>query len=73
MIPYFAFTNVYHALYTSISVTFIILILFGYLKASLFGATALQSFNLAVSTMVIGAAAAGASYGIVYGIDHSSI
>ena len=38
MIPYFAFTNTYHALYTSIGVTFVILVLFGYLKASLFGA-----------------------------------
>ena len=60
MIPYFAFTNVYLALYTSMGVTVVILILFGYLKANLFGATALQSFKSAVFTLV-------------YGINHSSI
>jgi vacuolar iron transporter family protein len=73
MVPYFAMRDVQKALFISISLAILVLISFGFLKARLFGATTAQSIKSAVSTLLIGAAAAAASYGIVRGIDSSSI
>jgi vacuolar iron transporter family protein len=73
MIPYFAMHDVQKALYISIGLAILVLISFGFLKARLFGATVAQSIRSAASTLLIGAAAAAASYGIVRGIDASSI
>jgi vacuolar iron transporter family protein len=73
MIPYFAMHDVHTALFISIGLAIFVLITFGFLKARLFGATTVQSLQSAVSTLFIGAVAAGASYGIVRGIDSSSL
>jgi vacuolar iron transporter family protein len=72
MVPYFAVQDVYTALYISIGLAVFVLIVFGFLKAWLFGATMGQSLKSSVSTLIIGAVAAAASYGIVKGIDTSS-
>jgi vacuolar iron transporter family protein len=70
MIPYFAFkNNVNHALFTSIGITAAILIIFGYVKAIATGCQHKDAAWSAVQTLVIGAAAAGVSYGIVKGVD----
>lgn len=73
MIPYFALDDVHRALFISIGLAIFVLISFGFLKARLFGATNAQSLRSAASTLFIGAVAAGASYGIVQGIDSSSL
>jgi vacuolar iron transporter family protein len=73
MIPYFAVSDVRTALFISIGLAVFVLIAFGFLKARLFGATNIQSMKSAGSTLLIGAVAAGASYGIVRGIDSSSL
>jgi vacuolar iron transporter family protein len=72
MIPYFAMSDVFKALYVSIGVAAVVLISFGFLKSWLFGGTTGQSLKSAASTLVIGAVAAAASYGIVKGIDSST-
>lgn len=69
MIPYFAMHDVRTALFISMGLAIFVLITFGFLKAWLFGATTRQSLQSAASTLLIGAIAAGASYGIVRGID----
>ena len=73
MIPYFAMRDVHTALFISIGLAVLVLIVFGFLKARLIGATMVQSLRSAVSTLFIGAVAAGASYGIVRGVDSSSL
>lgn len=72
MIPYFAMSDVFNALYVSMGVAAVVSILFGFLKSVLFGSTTGQSLKSAASTLVIGAVAAAASYGIVKGIDSST-
>ena len=69
MIPYFATQEISKALFASISATAFILVIFGYSKAKFFGCTPKQSVQSAVTTLCIGAAAAGASYGIVRAVD----
>ncbi|KAK6440138.1 Protein ccc1 [Oleoguttula sp. CCFEE 5521] len=69
MIPYFCFKQVLHALYTSIGITAFILVVFGYVKAIVTGTTKRDAMWSAGQTLVIGAAAAGVSYGIVKGIN----
>jgi vacuolar iron transporter family protein len=69
MIPYFAFKDVSRALYVSIGITVIVLLLFGYAKAAIAGTSRRACFESAIQTLAIGVMAAGTSYGIVYGIN----
>ncbi|KAH8695715.1 Ccc1 family [Phaeosphaeriaceae sp. PMI808] len=69
MIPYFAFRNVNHALFTSIGITFVLLVAFGYIKALLTGLKRMEIVSSIVQTVAVGAIAAGTSYGIVRGIS----
>lgn len=69
MLPYFAMRDVHRALFASIGIAAFILLLFGFLKSKLFGGTYCQSLHSAVFTLAVGAVAAGASYGIVQGIN----
>jgi VIT1/CCC1 family predicted Fe2+/Mn2+ transporter len=69
MIPYFAFQNVNHALFTSIGITFVLLVAFGYIKALLTGLKRMEIVSSIFQTVAVGAIAAGTSYGIVRGIS----
>lgn len=69
MIPYFAMKNVTHALFISIGITVVILLGFGYIKNKVTVGTKRAGFYGALQTLVVGALAAGASYGIVRAID----
>ncbi|KAK5109401.1 hypothetical protein LTR62_007067 [Meristemomyces frigidus] len=71
MIPYFAFHNVNHALFTSIGITVLILLVFGYVKAILTGCRRWDSVVSALQTLVVGVVAAGVSYGIVRAVNGS--
>ena len=70
MIPYFAFRNVYHALYTSIGITIIILVVFGYSKAAITGCSKTDSLVSAIHTLGVGGIAAGVSFGIVSAVNN---
>jgi VIT1/CCC1 family predicted Fe2+/Mn2+ transporter len=69
MIPYFAVNNVDRALFISIGVTCVVLLIFGYCKAIATGTTKRTAMYGAVETLAIGAVAAGVSYGIVRGVN----
>lgn len=69
MIPYFAFKSTNDALFTSIGITVVILIVFGYGKSAVVGNTKKDSFLSACYTLLVGVTAAGTSYGIVRGLD----
>lgn len=69
MIPYFAYHNVLHALFTSIGITFVLLIAFGYVRAVLTGLKGIDIVLSIVQTVAVGVLAAGTSYGIVHGIN----
>jgi len=69
MIPYFAFRIVDHALFTSIGITVVILVGFGYVKALVTGTSHRDAGWSAVQTLVVGAVAAGMSYGIVRAVN----
>ncbi|KAF1936115.1 DUF125-domain-containing protein [Clathrospora elynae] len=69
MIPYFALRNVNHALFTSIGITFVLLVVFGYIKALLTGSKNAAVMGSILQTVAVGAIAAGTSYGIVRGIS----
>ncbi|KAK0100607.1 hypothetical protein ONS95_007062 [Cadophora gregata] len=69
MIPYFIMSNVTHALFVSIAVTIVVLILFGFAKNYIMMRTTRAGFYGAAQTLVIGVLAAGTSYGIVRAID----
>lgn len=71
MIPYFAIKRVNYALFASIGITFVILLVFGYIKNYITVKTKRSGFKGAMQTLLVGTLAAGTSYGIVYGIDHS--
>ncbi|KAK4893428.1 Protein ccc1 [Elasticomyces elasticus] len=64
MIPYFAYKNVNHALFTSIGITVVILIAFGYIKAMIMGTTRKDAVFSAGKRLFIGVLAVGVSYGI---------
>lgn len=70
MIPYFAISTVNKALFVSIGITAVMLLVFGYVKAIATGETS-RRMGLwgALETLLIGATAAGVSYGIVKGVD----
>jgi VIT1/CCC1 family predicted Fe2+/Mn2+ transporter len=69
MIPYFAFKRTVDALFTSIGVTVVILIIFGYGKSAIVGNSRKDSIISACYTLLVGVVAAGTSYGIVRGLD----
>jgi vacuolar iron transporter family protein len=69
MIPYFCLDNVRHALYVSIAVTVVVLILFGYGKSAIAGTSKRACVESAVQTLFVGTLAAGTSYGIVYAVN----
>jgi predicted membrane protein (TIGR00267 family) len=71
MIPYFAFHDVLYALYTSIGVSVVILLIFGYIKAIVTGTKKREACLSAVQTLIVGAIAAGTAYGIVRGVNQS--
>ena len=69
MIPYFAYHDVLHALYTSIGISVVILLVFGYIKAIVTGTRKGEACMSALQTLVVGAIAAGTAYGIVRGVN----
>lgn len=69
MIPYFAVNSVDRALFISIGVTCVVLLLFGYCKAVVTGTTRRTAVYGAFETLGIGALAAAVSYGIVRGVN----
>ena len=74
MIPYFSMIDVTHALFVSIGITAVILIIFGGVKEWFTaGGGYMVAARGALETLVIGAAAAGASYGIVRAIDSGNV
>jgi len=64
MIPYFAVNNVDRALFNSISVTCVVLLIFGYCKAITTGTTNNSALYGAMEALAIegGGVAAGVSY-----------
>ena len=69
MIPYFIYKDVNSALFTSAGITVAILLIFGYVKALITGTGHKAAAASAVQTLFVGALAAGASYGIVRGVN----
>lgn len=69
MIPYFCTKKVNDALFASIGITALILILFGYLKTRMNTTSKWVATVGAIQTLAVGAIAAGASYGIVRGVN----
>ncbi|KAE9376203.1 DUF125-domain-containing protein [Stipitochalara longipes BDJ] len=69
MIPYFIMHDVTHALFVSIGITALVLLVFGYIKNWVTVGTKKSAFYGAFQTLIVGAVAAGASYGIVRGLD----
>jgi VIT1/CCC1 family predicted Fe2+/Mn2+ transporter len=58
MIPYFAMQNVTHALFVSIGITAVVLLVFGYIKNWVTVGTKRSALWGAVQTLIVGAAAA---------------
>ncbi len=69
MIPYFAMQNVTHALFISIGITVVILLVFGFIKNWVTIKTKRAGLYGALQTLFVGALAAATSYGIVRAID----
>jgi VIT1/CCC1 family predicted Fe2+/Mn2+ transporter len=71
MTPYFAVKDVTTALFISIGITVVILLAFGYTKSIIKGTGQKSAVFSAFQTLLVGALAAGASYGIVRGVNAS--
>lgn len=69
MIPYFAYKDVNHALFTSIGITVLILLVFGYVKATVTGCNRRDAVSSSFQTLLVGILAAATSYGIVRGFN----
>jgi len=69
MLPYFATSRVTTALFASIGITVVILLVFGYVKTRLSVTSKRSAAIGALQTLLVGVAAAGASYGIVRAVD----
>ncbi|QDS74757.1 hypothetical protein FKW77_001338 [Venturia effusa] len=69
MIPYFIYSEITDALYTSIAITFFVLLGFGYAKAIAIGQKKKEACFSAVQMLFVGTLAAGASYAIVWGVN----
>lgn len=66
LLPYFFLKSVVRALYVSIGITALILLLFGYGRARIVGTTKRAAVLGGLQTLLIGGIAAGTAYGIVY-------
>ena len=72
MIPYFIFAhNINRALYASIGITAIVLLMFGFTKAKLSGTGLKDALIGAVQTLLLGGIAAGVAYGVVRAVNSS--
>ncbi|KAB2570244.1 hypothetical protein BFW01_g5622 [Lasiodiplodia theobromae] len=69
MLPYFFLNNIHHALFTSIAITVVVLLIFGYVKASATSCPRKTCWYSAFQTLLVGALAAATSYAIVRGVD----
>lgn len=69
MIPYFVLHSARHALYVSVGVTVVILLVFGYVKNYITIRNKRAGVLGALQTLIIGALAAGTSYAIVRLLD----
>ncbi|WJG37191.1 VIT family-domain-containing protein [Fusarium oxysporum Fo47] len=65
MVPYFTTKHINTALFASIGVTCVILCIFGYGKTIITGLSRRSALYGSLETLLVGAIAAGASYGIV--------
>jgi vacuolar iron transporter family protein len=74
-IPYFIIHSAVKALFVSIGITALVLLLFGALKGYLTGSCSGPASIIvsALQTLVVGALAAGASYGIVRALDKNGM
>jgi VIT1/CCC1 family predicted Fe2+/Mn2+ transporter len=71
--PYFATKNTTHALFVSIAISIFVCLVFGFLKYYAILKAKRAGLYGALQTLLMGALAAGTSYGIVYGVDRSNI
>ena len=71
MIPYFCLHQVSKALFISIGITAVVLLVFGYVKAIVTGTGRRDAVMSALQTLLVGAVAAGVSYGIVRGVNRA--
>jgi vacuolar iron transporter family protein len=70
LIPYFIFRDyVLFGLYTSIGVTGIVLLAFGFIKSKLAGTDWKDAIIGAVQTLILGSAAAGVAYAVVQAVN----
>lgn len=69
MLPYFFINDIHHALFTSIGITVVVLLIFGYVKASATSCPRKSCVYSAFQTLLVGALAAATSYAIVRGVD----
>ena len=70
MIPYFiAKERLHRAQDVSISIAVVVLVVFGYIKSLITGTGHKSAVISAIQTLVVGALAVGASYGIVRGVN----
>lgn len=69
MISYLASKITNHALFISISITVVILIIFGYGKSAVLGDPKNGSFLSACYPLIIGVTAARTNYGIMRGLN----
>ncbi|OAA57607.1 vacuolar iron transporter [Niveomyces insectorum RCEF 264] len=69
MVPYFVLGNARDALLVSVAITAVVLLVFGYVKTALTVHSRSAGVWGALQTLVIGALAAGAAYGIVRALD----
>ncbi|KAL2886839.1 Vacuolar iron transporter 1.1 [Ceratocystis lukuohia] len=70
MLPYFFMAVAHHALWVSVGITMVVLLVFGYVKNVMTLGSARAGAYGAVQTLAIGMAAAGASYVIVRFLDY---
>jgi vacuolar iron transporter family protein len=70
MLPYFFYERVLDGLYTSVGVTVFLLITFGYVKAHVTGCGHREAMWSAGQTLLVGALASGASFGVTWGLNH---
>ena len=71
MLPYFFMDTATHALLVSAVITVVVLLVFGFMKNWVAIRTRQAGFWGALQTLVVGALAAGTSYGIVRALDHA--
>ncbi|KAK9236982.1 Ccc1 family [Lipomyces kononenkoae] len=72
MIPYFVMTDATKALFVSIGITAVMLLVFGVFKSYMVATSKRQVALGAIETLIVGAAAAAVSYGMVRGLDSAT-